>query len=380
MTWTSGAPRGPSSFTPTRLATALRGSRSCSARRCDVRRPSRRCTSPCSPSITPRSTASVPWPSRSLRREPSEVVGVFPASPVTVRAISGPGGGLPILESADPTSWAYDREKIHVSAPNTSNGDMAAPRAGAVVLEATGLRIDAPNGQPIVEDVSLQLQAGKILGIVGESGSGKTTTALALLGYTQGGARLAAGRITVHGREVDVRDARALRTLRGRMVSYVPQNPGTSLNPSMRIGDAIGEMVRAHRAGKAPGSTIADALERVGLPGTSGFQRRYPHQLSGGQQQRLCISVSLVCEPPVVVLDEPTTGLDVVTQARILEELTRLCADEGLAMAYVTHDLAVVAQIADRIAVMYAGRIVEQGPAREVLRRPRHPYTRGLLT
>jgi peptide/nickel transport system ATP-binding protein len=267
-----------------------------------------------------------------------------------------------------------------VSAPNTSNGDMAAARAGTVALQATGLRIDAPTGQPIVEDVSLQLQAGQILGIVGESGSGKTTTALALLGYTQGGGQLTAGRITVGGREVDVTDARALRTLRGRMVSYVPQNPGTSLNPSMRIGDAIGEMVRAHRAGKALDTTITDALERVGLPGTSGFQRRYPHQLSGGQQQRLCISVSLVCEPPVVVLDEPTTGLDVVTQARILEELVRLCADEGLAMAYVTHDLAVVAQIADRIAVMYAGRIVEQGPAREVLRRPRHPYTRGLLT
>src|SRR3954452_15179456 len=241
MTWTSGAPRGPSSFTPTRLASALRGSRSCSARRCDVRRPSRPCTSPFFPSSTPRSTASVPRPSRSLRREPREVVGVFPASPVTVRAISGPGGGVPILKSADPTSGAYDREKIHVSAPNTSNGDMAAPRAGAVVLEATGLRIDAPNGQPIVEDVSLQLQAGKILGIVGESGSGKTTTALALLGYTQGGARIAAGRVSMGGEELDIRDRRAMCNVRGRAVSYVPQNPGTALNPSMRIADAIRE-------------------------------------------------------------------------------------------------------------------------------------------
>src|SRR5205823_8527333 len=135
------------------------------------------------------------------------------------------------------------------------------------------------------------------------------------------------------------------------------QNPGTALNPSLRVGDAIREMVRAHRSGETtPPTSIAGAFEQVGLPGTEQFLHRYPHQLSGGQQQRVCISVSLVCEPPVVVLDEPTTGLDVVTQARILEELVRLCADEGLAMAYVTHDLAVVAQIADRIAVMYAGR------------------------
>jgi peptide/nickel transport system ATP-binding protein len=169
------------------------------------------------------------------------------------------------------------------------------------------------------------------------------------------------------------------RKLRGKVVSYVPQNPAGSLNPSIRVGDTILEMVHAHRAGGRAAPPVADALERVGLSGTPEFQRRYPHQLSGGQQQRVCISVALVCEPPVVVLDEPATGLDVVTQARLLDELVRLRRDAGVSMIYVTHDLAVVAGFADRVAVMYAGRIIESGPTAEILRRPKHPYTRGLL-
>jgi peptide/nickel transport system ATP-binding protein len=143
------------------------------------------------------------------------------------------------------------------------------------------------------------------------------------------------------------------------------------------------DMLRAHRAGeraRESGPVAGSALERAGLPADPVFQRRYPHQLSGGQQQRVCIAVALVCEPPVVVLDEPTTGLDVVTQARILDELRRLRRDHGMAMLYVTHDLAVVAGFADRLAVMYAGRIIEEGPTAEILRHPKHPYTRGLLT
>ncbi len=173
-------------------------------------------------------------------------------------------------------------------------------------------------------------------------------------------------------------EGREQRELRGKVVSYVPQNPAGSLNPSMRVGSAIAEMVHAHQVnGDAP--PVADALERVGLPGDAAFRHRYPHQLSGGQQQRVCISVALVCEPPVVVLDEPATGLDVVTQARLLDELVRLRRDAGVSMIYVTHDLAVVAGFADRIAVMYAGRIIEQGPTAELLEAPKHPYTRGLL-
>jgi peptide/nickel transport system ATP-binding protein len=246
-------------------------------------------------------------------------------------------------------------------------------------LVVTDLRVDAANGTPIVQGISLELQPGKILGIVGESGSGKTTAALALLGYAQGGARITMGTITLAGEPLDLKDLKSVRRRRGQSISYVPQNPGTSLNPSTRIGSAIQEMIRTHRAGGPAEGEVDLVLDRMALPNTADFKQRYPHQLSGGQQQRVCITISLVCEPPVVVLDEPTTGLDVVSQARILEEIVRLCAEQGLAMVYVTHDLAVVAQIADRIAVMYAGGVVEQGPAKDILRSPKHPYTRGLL-
>jgi peptide/nickel transport system ATP-binding protein len=248
------------------------------------------------------------------------------------------------------------------------------------LLKVENLTVETAAGDPILENVSFSLAPGEALGVVGESGSGKTTAALALLGYTQGGARITGGHIEIAGELVEGNDETRARRMRGRLVSYVPQNPGTALNPSVRIGDAVRQMIDAHRAGTLSEPQVSSALENVSLPGDVQFQRRYPHQVSGGQQQRVCISVALVCEPPLVILDEPTTGLDVVTQARILGELQRLRLEQGISTVYVTHDLAVVAQIATRIAVMYAGRIVEEGPAEQLLRRPRHPYTRGLLT
>jgi peptide/nickel transport system ATP-binding protein len=249
----------------------------------------------------------------------------------------------------------------------------------AAVVRVDGLSLALRSGEPVVEDVSFSLAAGEILGLVGESGSGKTTTALALLGYTRPGVVWRSGTVEVGGEQVRGRDERSLRNLRGRVVSYVPQDPGGALNPSLRIGDAILDVLRAHRAGEGSPEAVHSALDRVELGGDAGFTRRYPHQLSGGQQQRVTIAMACVCEPPVAVLDEPTTGLDVLTQDRILFELDRLRHEQGMAMVYVSHDLAVVARMADRIVVMYAGRVVEDAAAADVIGRPRHPYTRALV-
>jgi peptide/nickel transport system ATP-binding protein len=260
-----------------------------------------------------------------------------------------------------------------VTGPAGAGAGAAGPEADRAVLRARGLRVELASGAAIIEDVGLDLRPGEILGLVGESGSGKTTTALSLFGYRERGVRAAQGEIEISGQTLA--SEQSFRGARGRLVSYVPQNPGQSLNPSLRVAAAIEDMLRAHSGQAGP----AALLDRVGLPSGPQFGRRYPHQLSGGQQQRVCIAVALASGPDVVVLDEPTTGLDVITQDRILAELLRLRDEQQVAMLYITHDLAVVSQIASRIAVMYAGRIVEQGTVDEILRRPRHPYTRGLL-
>jgi peptide/nickel transport system ATP-binding protein len=262
---------------------------------------------------------------------------------------------------------------------NIGNPERASEaHVGGEALFARDLKVRIESGDAIVEDTEIRLGPGEILGLVGESGSGKTTTALALLGYSGPGVRIADGTLHVAGKTLRMDES--MRASRGSVISYVPQNPGRALNPSTRIVAAIEELLDCHHLDRGEGGAVAlGLLDMVGLPGDPAFGRRFPHQLSGGQQQRVCIAASLSCSPAVVVLDEPTTGLDVVTQARILEQLVRLRDERDLSMVYVTHDLAVVSQIADRIAVMYAGRIVEQGTAESVLQRPRHPYTRGLL-
>jgi len=239
--------------------------------------------------------------------------------------------------------------------------------------------VELDSGQAVVEDVSLDVRAGEVLGLVGESGSGKTTTALALLGYARPGSRITRGTVEIAGNTISEQGEKALRALRGRVVSFVPQNPGAALNPALRIGSSLGDVLQAHAPGRGRAENVLTALGRVDLPSTPAFARRYPHQLSGGQQQRVTIASALICQPAAVVMDEPTTGLDVVTQSRILDEVDRLRRESDLAVVYVTHDLAVVASIADRIAVMYGGRVVESGPAQSLLSRPRHPYTRGLI-
>ena len=245
------------------------------------------------------------------------------------------------------------------------------------VLRLEGVQVRIPNGAVMVDDISLTLTAGEIVCLVGESGSGKTTTALTAFGYCAPNLRISDGRVVVGDQEVKYS---SLESIRGREIAYVPQNPGGALNPSLRVVHAVADMVRVPGADRATKrATALEMLERVGLPATEEFGRRYPHQLSGGQQQRVCIAAALASSPKVVVLDEPTTGLDVVTQDRILTELLRLRDEQQVSMLYVTHDLAVAARIADRIVVVYGGYIVEEGPAEQVLRRPAHPYTRGLL-
>jgi peptide/nickel transport system ATP-binding protein len=257
---------------------------------------------------------------------------------------------------------------------------MSTVEAGEPVVRVEHLSLGLTSGEQVVEDVSFTVGPGQVVGLVGESGSGKTTTALSLLGYTRRGVRVTGGSITVGGESVLGCSARSLRSLRGRVVSYVPQDPGGALNPSLRVGNAIMDVLAAHRAGEARQESVRASLERVELGADPEFPRRYPHQLSGGQQQRVTIAMACVCGPPVAVLDEPTTGLDVLTQDRILTELRRLRDEDHMSMVYVSHDLAVVARMADRIVVMYAGRVVEDGPAAEVIERPRHPYTRALVS
>jgi peptide/nickel transport system ATP-binding protein len=251
---------------------------------------------------------------------------------------------------------------------------------GRPTLSVRGLRVELePSGLPVVEEIAFTVGRGETLALVGESGSGKTTTALALLAFARAGLRIAAGEIEIDGQTLPLGDERASRALRGRLVSHVPQEPGVSLNPSLRIGDALRDVLRAHLPDEPLEEGVAQALQRVNLPARPEFLHRYPHQLSGGQQQRVMIAMALACRPRLLVLDEPTTGLDVVTQAHILSEIRLLHAEHQVSMVYVSHDLAVVSQVADRIAVMYGGRIVEEGPTKTVLNDARHPYTRGLL-
>jgi peptide/nickel transport system ATP-binding protein len=256
---------------------------------------------------------------------------------------------------------------------------MAAARA----LQIDSLRVEvAATGDDIVEHVSLEIAPGEVLGLVGESGSGKTTVALAVLAHRRHGVRITGGSILVGGRDMLALSAAERRDARGRIVSYVPQDPAVSLNPARRIGAQLLEALRVHKYGAddaARRARISETMREVLLPHDDDFQRRYPHELSGGQQQRVAIAMAFACKPAVVVLDEPTTGLDVTTQAHVLETIRRMTRAEGAAALYVTHDLAVVANLADRVAVMYAGLVVEQGAASEIFARAAHPYTRRLL-
>ncbi|MBA2700971.1 MAG: ABC transporter ATP-binding protein, partial [Chloroflexi bacterium] len=234
----------------------------------------------------------------------------------------------------------------------------------------------------IIDDVWFSIRPGEVLGLVGESGSGKTTAGLAVLGHTRRGVHIAGGSVRIAGSDILATPEADRRRLRGRVVSYVPQDPASALNPALRIGTQLLETLEAHRVGEDHDARVArvdEMMREVALPSDAAFRRRYPHELSGGQQQRIGLAMAFACRPRVIVLDEPTTGLDVTTQAHVLGTIRELAEAHGVAALYVTHDLAVVAALASRVAVMYAGRIIESGPADELFRGAAHPYTRRLV-
>jgi oligopeptide/dipeptide ABC transporter ATP-binding protein len=255
------------------------------------------------------------------------------------------------------------------------------------LLEIDDLQVEFASdgrGRPTraVDGVSFSVGEGETVAVVGESGSGKTVTALATMGLIDPPGRVTGGDVRLDGRSLVGLTEREYRELRGRQLAMVFQDPMTSLNPSLRVGDQVREAIVVHRsrlAGRAARSYSLDLLTAVGLPDPARRAREYPHQLSGGLRQRVMLAMALANRPRVLIADEPTTALDVTTQAQILELLGDLRSRHGLALVLVSHDLGVVAGLADRVVVMYAGRVVETGDADDVLTRPRHPYTQGLL-
>ena len=235
--------------------------------------------------------------------------------------------------------------------------------------------------QPVraVDGVSLTVQEGEFAAFAGESGCGKSVLAYALTGLLPEAARRVSGRVWVRGREVTALSARELRALRGGTVAYIFQEPGRSLNPVMRVGDQVAEAVRQHQAGEPVRDEVIRLLKQVGIPDAVEKATAYPHQLSGGMQQRVMIAMALACRPALLIADEPTTALDVTIQAQVIELLQELNRTPGMAVWLITHNLGLVSGVADRLFVMYAGAVVEEGPAAEVPVAPKHPYTRALL-
>jgi len=264
---------------------------------------------------------------------------------------------------------------------DSADGNPRGSAQGKPLLDVQHLSVTFGGPSPAVDDVSFQMAAGETLGLVGESGSGKSVTAFSILRLLQPPGRISGGSVMFQGRDLLTLPESEMREVRGAGISLIFQEPMTALNPVMRVGDQIGEALLVHgKATRAEARTRAvELLDAVKIPDAARRVRDYPHQLSGGMRQRVMIAIALACRPPLVIADEPTTALDVTIQAQVLELLRELKARYNLALLLITHDFGVIAEMADRVAVMFKGKLVEHGPVRDILRHPSHEYTRTLL-
>jgi peptide/nickel transport system ATP-binding protein len=252
------------------------------------------------------------------------------------------------------------------------------------LLEVENLVVEFPNRHGTLralDQVSFQIQAGEILGVVGESGAGKSLTGASIIGLLQPPGRIAGGQIRLKGQRIDDWDEQALNRIRGRRIGAIFQDPLTSLNPLYTIGQQLIETIRTHlplTEAQAKAKAIA-LLNDTGIAAAEERLGHYPHQFSGGMRQRVVIALALAADPELIIADEPTTALDVSVQAQIIALIRKLCTERGAAVMLITHDMGVIAEACDRVAVMYAGRLIESGPVHEVIQRPAHPYTQGLM-
>jgi peptide/nickel transport system ATP-binding protein len=252
------------------------------------------------------------------------------------------------------------------------------------LLEVRHLRVEFPTRRGTLlalDDISFDIAPGEVLGVVGESGAGKSLTGAAIIGLLEPPGRIAGGEILLEGRRIDNLPYEQMRAIRGRRIGAIFQDPLTSLNPLYTIGRQLTETIQTHLpvgADEARRRAI-QLLQETGIPAAEQRIDQYPHQFSGGMRQRVVIALALAAEPKLIVADEPTTALDVSIQAQIISLLKRLCKDHGAAVMLVTHDMGVIAETCDRVAVLYAGRVAEIGPVADVIHRPQHPYTAGLM-
>lgn len=254
----------------------------------------------------------------------------------------------------------------------------------APLLEVKNLKVEFPTRHGLltaIDDVSFSIAPGEVLGVVGESGAGKSITGTAIIGLLEPPGRIASGEILLNGKRIDNLSYDQMRAIRGREIGAIFQDPLTSLNPLYTVGRQLTETIQTHLhlCGDAARKRAVELLAETGIPAPEKRVDQYPHQFSGGMRQRVVIALALAANPKLLIADEPTTALDVSIQAQIIQLIKKLCREHGTAVMLVTHDMGVIAETADRVAVMYAGRVAEIGPVAQVIHHPQHPYTRGLM-